>query len=203
MFDDLIVRFGYFAVALGTFLEGEVVLLAAGAIAHKGLLSFPLVLCSATLGSLAWAQLWFRVSRAFGRRVIEARPAWHARAGQVERFIRRYGIAFVLGYRFVSGMGTLAPALLGATGYRPRGFVLFDLIGAALWSVAFGGVGFGLDAGLRELLGRPIHWDELISAIVGLGLLLWLATRMVQHAATPRAARVSAADDTPTRQLRG
>jgi len=38
MWEQLVSRWGYIAVALGTFVEGEGVLLSAGAVAHLGLL---------------------------------------------------------------------------------------------------------------------------------------------------------------------
>jgi membrane protein DedA with SNARE-associated domain len=183
MFEQLIAHYGYLAVLLGTFIEGEAVLLAAGAIAHKGLLSFSIMLCAATLGSVAWAQLWFQVGRSLGNRVFDTRPAWRGHTREIERFIRSYGGWFVLCFRFVSGMGTVAPALLGASGYPPRRYRLLDPIGAAIWATAFGSAGFGLDAGLGQLLGRPIRWDELVVAVIALGFALWLGARAVQYLA--------------------
>jgi membrane protein DedA with SNARE-associated domain len=189
MFEGLIVRFGYVAIGLGTFFEGEAVLLAAGALAHKGLLSLPWVVCSATLGSLAWAQLWFQLGRALGGPLIERRPKWRARACGVERFVARYGSLFVLGFRFVSGMGTLAPALLGVSRYPAGRFITFDVWGAALWAAAFAGAGWGLGASLGGLLGRDVPWPTLVSAVLGLGVLLWLAARLAQLALSRRASR--------------
>jgi membrane protein DedA with SNARE-associated domain len=187
MFEGLIVHYGYWAIGLGTFFEGEAVLIAAGAIAHKGLLSLPIVVCAATLGSLGWAQVWFHVGRMLGGPLIERRPTWRARAGDVERFTARYGSLFVVCFRFIAGMGTLAPALLGVSRYSARRFIVFDVVGAGAWATAFACAGFGLGAGLDRLLGRAISWDELLGVAIGFGLLLWFVARLARSAAARRA----------------
>jgi len=81
-------------VIAGTFVEGEGVLLAAGALCYAGVLSLPAVLLSAFLGSFAWTEFWFQTGRRLGRVSIDKRPAWRARANEFERCMRRYGSPF-------------------------------------------------------------------------------------------------------------
>ena len=50
MLQELVSRWGYLAIAIATFIEGEVVLIWAGALAHQGMLSLPLVALAATVG---------------------------------------------------------------------------------------------------------------------------------------------------------
>ncbi|MEO7032418.1 MAG: DedA family protein [Polyangiaceae bacterium] len=145
---------GYLAVGIGTYVEGEAVLVSAGAVAHAGLLSLPLVVLAAALGSFAWGQTWFRLGRVSGPRLIARRPAWQARAARAERWLSRSGVWFLLVGRFCLGLGTVLPALVGASGYAWRRFVVVDAIGALIWATVFAGVGFGGAAGLRHLLGN-------------------------------------------------
>src|SRR4051812_47120073 len=148
MFEELIARWGYLAVGLGTFIEGETVLLAAGALARKGLLALPSLLVCAIAGSVTWSQLWFHTGRRLGRFAVDRRPTWQVRASQIERLTTRHGRLFVIAYRFVAGMGAVCPALLGASGYSPRRFAWLDSLGAGAWAAAFTGIGWGLAAGL-------------------------------------------------------
>lgn len=180
MFESLIAHWGYAAIALGAFVEGEAVLLAAGALAQHGALSLPLVVCAGALGSVGWAQLWFRLGRRFGRAALERRPAWQARSEEMRRWLARYGAGFVLGFRFVSGIGTAAPVLLGASGYRLARFTAVDVIGAGLWAAAFSSAGFGAGAGLKRLLGRPAGWPEAIAAGIALALAIGLGLRFAR-----------------------
>ena len=87
MLDTLVLRWGYLAVGVGTMLEGETVLLAAGAMAHKGLLALPWVMVSAFLGGVANDLMWFFVGRHAGRAFLNKRPRLAKHAGVVDRWI--------------------------------------------------------------------------------------------------------------------
>ncbi len=171
--DVLLAHWGYLVVAVGTFLEGESVLLAGAALAHRGPLSLPLVILAAFFGSLAGDQVWFLVGRRYGRAFIATRPRLAARAVEVESWISRRGSVFVVDFRFLYGLRTVSPLVLGASGYPARRFLVLNAIGAALWSSSFGAIGFGMGAGLHAVLGRATTWIEalVVSTIVALGLL--------------------------------
>lgn len=52
-----LIKYGYAALAVGTFLEGETILVIAGFLAHRGYLSMDLVILSAFLGTFFGDQL--------------------------------------------------------------------------------------------------------------------------------------------------
>jgi membrane protein DedA with SNARE-associated domain len=192
MWEHLVSRWGYLAIALGTFVEGEAVLLSAGALAHLGLLSLPLVALSAALGSLVWGQMWFFLGRLHGRRFLERRPKFSRHARILERWVDRYGSWLVVAFRFITGAAIVLPVLIGASGFPRVRFLALDTLGALLWACVFAGAGFGLGAGMRVVLRRTIGLPEVaLAALCGLGL-LFLATRVVRAAlARPSARRRS------------
>jgi membrane protein DedA with SNARE-associated domain len=53
MIEHWISRYGYLAVFLGTFLEGDTTLVLAGFTAHRGYLGLPQVIAAACAGTLA------------------------------------------------------------------------------------------------------------------------------------------------------
>ncbi len=182
MMEELVASWGYLGVLVGTFIAGESVLLAAGAIASKGLLSFPLVMLAAFAGSFAWGQLWYGIGRAFGRPFLRCRPAWRAHADDVEARISRFGSLFVVASRFVAGMGVLAPLLLGVGRFPTRRFVPLDALGAAAWAVVLAGAGFGVGIGLSRALGHPAGWRETAAGVVTLAAALWSVRRATRAA---------------------
>lgn len=190
MLEALIVRWGYLAVVAGTFLEGETILVAAGALAHRGSLSLPLVMLGAFVGSVAGDQLWFQLGRRYGQPFLDRRPEWKERAGVVQRHLLRFGDFFVLGFRFVVGIRTVTPALLGASGFSRARFAWLNAVGGALWSVAVGGAGYLLGAALAKLLARAAHAEELLGGALAVGLLaagawkLWRRSRALPRAST-------------------
>lgn len=161
MFEDLVNRWGYIAISLGTYVEGEAVLLSAGALAHARVFSLPLVVLAAMLGSAAWGQTWFQIGRMSGRSVIARRPQWHARAAALERWLSRFGLWVLLFGRFLAGMGTLLPAMIGASGFARWRFCILDSLGALVWATVVAGAGFGIGAGLRGLAGESPLWLQL------------------------------------------
>jgi membrane protein DedA with SNARE-associated domain len=146
-----LVEWGYLAVVIGAFVEGEATLLAAGALAQQRMLILPLVVISGSVGSLAWSQLWFRAGRYGGRALLDKHPHWQCHAERVQRGMQRYASVYLLLSRFLIGMGTASPAIVGATGFSSRRFLAWDALGAVTWSAALGCSGWALSTGARAL----------------------------------------------------
>lgn len=181
MLESFILRWGYVAVGAGTFFEGELILVAGGALAHRGLLSLPLVMLAAFLGSVAGDQLWFHLGRRFGRRLVERSDRWRAHARLVDAWLARHGVLFVFGFRFLYGIRTVTPLVVGASAYSAPRFAALNVLGAASWAMAVGGGGWLLGASLERLLQRTARVEELAVAIVVLALLAWLISSTVRR----------------------
>jgi len=181
MLESFVLRWGYVAIGLGMLFEGEAILVVGGALAHRGLLSLPLVMVAAFFGSVASDQLWFQLGRRFGRRYFERRPHWRARADRIDAWMSRHGALFVFGFRFVYGIRTVTPIALGASAYPAPRFALLNVLSAAVWSVAFGGAGWILGASLETALQRSTRVEEIVGVVVVLALSVGLVSRMVRR----------------------
>ena len=175
MLETMILRWGYVAVGAGTFIEGEAVLIAAGTLAHRGLLSLPLVMAVAFAGSLGGDQLWFYVGRRYGRRFLERHRRWHERSVRAHRWLARYGLSFVIGFRFVYGLRLVTPLWLGASGYPAPRFLVLNVLGGAIWAVALAGLGWALGASMQALLARAARVEELLAVTAAIALAIWMA----------------------------
>jgi hopanoid biosynthesis associated protein HpnK len=173
---DRLSELGYVAVALGAFVEGEAVMLSAGALAQVGKLGLPGVMLAGAAGSFAWGQTWFSVGRVLGPRLLARRPAWQSRAEVVRRELGRVGAWVVVAGRFVAGMGTVLPAVVGASGFPRARFVVLDAAGACLWSSLLAALGFGVGRGLERLVGRPLGYGVAL-AVLGLLALAFVVMR--------------------------
>jgi membrane protein DedA with SNARE-associated domain len=184
---QLVHRWGYLAIFIGTYLEGEAVLLSAGALCATGILTLPLVVVSAALGSFAWGQTWFRVGHISGRALIARRPSWQVRARVVERWLSRSGLSVLLLGRFIAGMGTLLPAMIGSSGYAWRRFSVLDAVGAVVWALAVTGAGCALGSGVRWA-SRSLSWVGLVALAVVATTLIALVYRQCARAVALRLA---------------
>ncbi|MEY4580723.1 MAG: hypothetical protein RL701_5426 [Pseudomonadota bacterium] len=145
-------QYGYLAIVAGTLLEGEAVLLMAGALAHRGLLALPWVIAAAFVGGVIGDQLWFRLGLYVGPGLIASRPKLKVHQLRAQRFLDRFGVAFVVGFRFVVGLRSVTPLLIGSTRYPAWRFTLLNSLGCALWASTISGLGWALGAGATRVL---------------------------------------------------
>jgi membrane protein DedA with SNARE-associated domain len=186
---EFVSTYGYAAVLAGALLEGESVLLLAGFAAHQGLLSLHWVVLIAFAGGTVGDQVFFWIGRRWGTRLLEHFPRVQARVGQVGVLLRRWDASLVFAIRFMYGLRIAGPIAMGALGFAPRRFALFNALGAAVWAVVITGAGYLLgrtvDRVLREFEGYEgrVLWGALLIVVLFVGV-----TRTVR-ALRARAAR--------------
>ncbi|HKJ70215.1 MAG TPA: DedA family protein [Gammaproteobacteria bacterium] len=173
--ETFIQSYGYPAVTLGTFLEGELVLLMAGFLAFSGLLTFKGVVAASLLGTLVGDQLYFFLGRRYGNGLLARRPRWKHRAERVYDLLDRHYIWVVLGFRFVYGMRMITPWVLGMSRVPTLHFVLLNLVGGVVWSLAITAAGYFLGATVQWLVGE-VHALQgwILAGMVAGGVAVWL-----------------------------
>lgn len=175
---SLVQAYGYYAVFAGTFLEGETILVMAGFAAHRGILALPWVMAVAFLGSLFGDQVYFWLGRRYGRRILARFPRLRARSRKVDALVNRFGSLLILVIRFVYGLRTLGPLVIGMSGVPALWFVALNVVGAATWAVVIGGAGYFFGNALELVLGDLRRYEELALGVIALiGGIVWLVHR--------------------------
>lgn len=176
----------YVVIFVGTFLEGETVLLMAGFAAHRGYLSVAWVMLLAFAGSYAGDQLWFWVGRRHGPALLRRRPKWAPRVERAKALLERWHAGFILGFRFVYGIRTVTPFALGMTRISALRYLVLNGIGAAVWAVVVTLLGYGFGEAIQLFVKRAHHLEIGIVAAMGLvALALWTARRLREGHQTP------------------
>ena len=198
---DLVARLGewsYLIIGLAAALEcaafagllvpGESLVLASGFFAHQGVLSLDAVIVAAALGAIAGDNIGYQLGARLGRACLlrhgRRLGVTDARLRRAERFFERHGPKAVFVGRFVGFARALVPFVAGASRMAYRRFVVFDTLGAALWTVTFVVLGYALGASWRvaeKWVGRVGLVAGLVGAIVG--LVLWLRRRRARGSA--------------------
>ena len=93
----------------GSMVEGEVVLLAAAFLAHRGYFSLPLVILAATAGNTIADQIYYQVARARGRAAFERKAAEDARYARMRDWVGRRGAVLLFVSRFLYGLRIAIP----------------------------------------------------------------------------------------------
>ena len=175
---ELIQTYGYAAVAVGTFLEGETVLLLAGAAAGRGHLSMPLVIAVAAVASFAGDQLFFHLGRRYGNALLRQFPALQPHTVRARALLERYSTPLILSIRFLYGLRVAGPLAIGMSDVPWLRFLLLNLAGAIVWAVAVATTGYWSGHLLVRLL-AAINVGELwsLAALLLIGVLWWLIAR--------------------------
>ncbi|MGI9132365.1 MAG: VTT domain-containing protein, partial [Rhodoferax sp.] len=156
------------------FLPGDSLLFVVGALCGLGLMSYPLsvglLFAAAVLGN----QSNYHIGRRIGAKVFQWEQSrfFNKRAfDQAHAFYAQYGGITIVAARFMPFLRTFAPFVAGvAQMARPR-FMLFDVLGGALWVGGLVTVGYFFG----DLPFVKAHLDKIIWAMILVPGLLVLA----------------------------
>jgi membrane protein DedA with SNARE-associated domain len=170
-----IIHFGYIVILLGTFFGGEAVLVLAGFLAHRGYLDLYLVVLAALAGSVAGDQLYFFIGRIKGFAYLDTHPSWKAKSDRILKLMERHQNLVITLFRFVYGIRTITPFLIGVSGVSSFKFSVLNVVGGLTWAIALVCLGY-VFGHAAELIVDDIKKYEL--TIMGLillaGLVVWM-----------------------------
>jgi membrane protein DedA with SNARE-associated domain len=137
--EDFLIQYGplvgYFILLLGSFVEGESVVLTAGFFAYKGYLSLPLIMLIAFIGSVTADQIIFFLGRAYGPGWLAKKPHLKVKADKAFALLIKYNIWFIMGFRFIYGIRTISPFVIGTSGISVKRFAILNIIAGVIWAV--------------------------------------------------------------------
>jgi membrane protein DedA with SNARE-associated domain len=163
---SLIQQYGLAAVFVGTFFEGETVLLIASASTHLGLLDLRAVAAVAVVGAFLGDNIFFLIGRHLGSHVGERLP-WVAMAvPRVDRLIARWRWVAVIALRFMYGLRMAGPIIIGAGTMPAWEFMAANALGAILWAVVIAGLGYAAGHAVERMLGDVVEAEKALLAVV-------------------------------------
>jgi membrane protein DedA with SNARE-associated domain len=148
----LLAEYGIWVVFLNVLVETAGIpipayptLILAGALAARGELSGPGLLAAALVASLVADTAWYLIGRRYGHRILKTlcrvslSPDSCVR--QTQGIFERWGMASLVGSKFITGFAAVAPPLAGVSGTGLVRFLAYDTLGILLWA------GSGIAAG--------------------------------------------------------
>lgn len=170
----LVDNYGYLAIGIGCFFEGETVVFLGALAAREGMLEFPIVILAALAGTVIGDNAWFYLGRHLGQPFIERRRHWHERAEYARTLLERYGAGFIIGLRFFYGLRSVTPFVIGAARVSRVKFFFCDLLGTLIWSVVIGIVALLLGAAVSDAL-AAFNSGGGAAAMIVAGVMLFAA----------------------------
>jgi len=206
---QLVVRHGYsilfaaiFARQIGLPVPAPMFLLAAGALAAARKLGLVPALVLAVIACALADWVWYEAGREWGDRVVHfihrlasSDPDAHDR--RAKRIFAKYGAPILVLAKFVPGLDAVAPPLAGTSGTSRMLFLVFETLGASLWSTAYTGLGYVFSRDLGRAAAYAGRGGTLLASIALGAVSIFAARKLVRwHRCSrgPRFERTTPAD---------
>jgi len=174
--EDFISKYGYLAIFILTFFEGESVLIAAGFLAYTGHLDANAVVLISAVASYIGHGAFFLIA-------LYRREAFLRYIGKVikvnltrlEALMEKYGVASIFISQWLYGFRLLSAAVLGLSRMGKKKYFAYLLISCIIWATicTYGGYFFG--ATLKNILGNIKEYELPIAlGVLVAGFIIWL-----------------------------
>jgi membrane protein DedA with SNARE-associated domain len=185
-------RYGYLAIAglvmiedFGVPLPGETVLVLGALYAGTGRLNIVLVALLAFLGAIAGDNIGFAVGHFGGRPLLERYGRYvlitPQRLEHATQFFERHGGKVIIIARFVEGLRQANGIIAGISGMHWAKFLVFNVIGAALWVATWATIGYVSGSHIDSVYAAATRYGTYLAIAVGVLALGYLARRIYRR----------------------
>jgi membrane protein DedA with SNARE-associated domain len=174
----LIAAHGYWILAFGCLLEGEVVLVLAALAARRRYLDPAAVVAIAAACAFASNQFFFWLGRRHGTALLERWPVLATHSVKIRRLIECHGALAAVAVRFAYGMRVAGPMLLGASSIRPLRFAVLNVLSAIAWALLVGAAGWLFGEAAEAIFGHLAHVEGWLFGALFVALVAW---RLLRH----------------------
>jgi membrane protein DedA with SNARE-associated domain len=190
----LLNHWGYLAVGgflvledFGVPVPGETILIAASIYAGAGRLNVVLVAVVGFLAAVVGDNIGFAIGH-FGGRALALRWGKYVfltseRLDKAEDFFDRHGGKVIVAARFIEGLRQANGIVAGVTGMHWRRFVLFNMIGAALWVGVWVSLGYLAGSHIVTIYDQVTRYSLYVLIALGAVLVVFVARRLLRRRA--------------------
>lgn len=177
MLEVILAQYGLIAVFLGTFLEGEIVVIAGGLLSRLGFLDLSFVLPTVFLATFLGDLFFFYMGRNHGNAFLNKRPHIKVRSERIRGLVHEHHNKILFGYRFLYGLRIPTLLALGTSELSTKKFVFINILNSVIWSLlfCFGGYFFG-DIFTLFVDNVKSYEKEVFMGLGIIAVIVWLVT---------------------------
>jgi membrane protein DedA with SNARE-associated domain len=127
-------KYGYFAILVAAFWEGEAVLITAGTLCGAGYLDWRLTILAAAIGGSAGDQIYFYAAHERAARAINKSKRLRKWYPKISKFVLRHGTIAVLLSRFAAGLRITIPLVCATAGMPAKKYSTLNLVSGFAWA---------------------------------------------------------------------
>src|SRR5437764_5391972 len=161
----LLQKWGYLAVFVGTFLEGETILVIAGFMAERGYMQIDIVAIVAFGGAFVGHVFWFWLGRSRGVKLLVRFPRMKKHFGKGIRMFERYGAPAIFITQWLYGLRITCAVIIGISRISTMKFLIYEAISCIVSAAVISCAGYFFGAAVERVLGKAAHierWGLLV-----------------------------------------
>jgi membrane-associated protein len=182
---EIIEQYGYWAVFIGTFAEGEAVFVAAAALAAAGLLEPWKVVVVAAIGAFIGHLFFFAIGRWRGMQIINSFEFLRTHHPKANKVLDHYAHWSIFIFQYLYGTRIVAAIMFGCSSIEFWRFFLLQIVNCITWAIVVYTAGHFLGIAALEILEHYgfIGLMVVIGAIAIITLFAWFGINKykVQH----------------------
>jgi membrane protein DedA with SNARE-associated domain len=172
--EHIVETYGALGVFIGTFFEGEAIVVLAAFAAHQGYLPLWQVMLAAFAGACLGDQFYFYLGRYHGRAFLARRPSWQNRVQKATDLVERFHVWIILAIRFLYGLRTVLCLTLGMSRVPGWVFAVLNTAGVAFWTLLTCFGGYYLGRTMQVILADTKKYELAIAAVIAaVGAAVW------------------------------
>ena len=161
-FGILVQRFGYLAIGVGTFIEGETVLILTSLLAVQGNLQLGWIIMAAALGAFAGDILAYYLGVFNASFLFRFFPAIRKFYPKAQHYLTKHGSVSVFIARFLYGLRVPTGVVCGITRMKINKFAVITLFGCSVWAALWCTLGYSFGHSLHALIEDIQQYEKYI-----------------------------------------
>lgn len=164
--EEFIQDWGYLALFLYSFGGGFLALAIAGAFSYAGDLNIYVCVVVAGLSNFIGSQFLFHLAK-YNKAYVENTLQKHRRkVSLVKILLRKYGLFIIFIQKYIYGVKTLIPLVMGLSQYNAFKFMFLNLLASFLWAIVVAYISFTAGEILLNLADNMKYLGFITLAIV-------------------------------------
>jgi len=142
--EQLIEQWGYIVLFLYSFGGGFVALVVASVLAYHNELNIIFVMITAATANFIGDQFLFTIARNNKYQAKQMMRKYRRKIALSHLLMRKYGSFVIFIQKYIYGIKTLIPLIMGLTKYDIKKFMLYNFLATIVWTILIGGVSYFL-----------------------------------------------------------
>ncbi len=175
---SFIKEYGVIAVFIGTFLEGESILIISGALVSQSFLNPLYVWIAASLGAWSGHIVWFVIGKFFGKTSVDKianRYNLSNKVNYIYALISSNKIKTVVLLQYLYGVRMIGALTFGISDIKLQWFSIAEIINCSIWAFVIGSIGFILGKTVSAFSHSAVYTIWIIASIV---ILIFIGTKL-------------------------